>query len=80
MEGGGFMPECYVTKREYWLECDKPLHRGGGGVKMTIFSVTHFLNDPKMQSLLDWKSNSQWPEKEIYILYFSCPVLKILSS
>ena len=34
---------------------------------MTIFSVTYFLNDPKIQSLQDWKSNSQWPEKEIYI-------------
>ena len=39
------MPECYVPKRGYQLECDKPLQRGGG-VKMTIFSVTYFLNDP----------------------------------
>ena len=41
------MPECYVTKRGYELECDKPLHRGGWGVTMTIFSVTYLLNDPK---------------------------------
>ena len=31
MEGGGFMPECYITKREYQLECDKLLHRDGVG-------------------------------------------------
>ena len=30
------MPECYVSKRGYQLECDKPLHRGGG-IKRTIF-------------------------------------------
>ena len=40
------MPECYVTKRGYQLECDKPLHRGMG-VKVTMFSLTYlFLNDP----------------------------------
>ena len=27
---GGIMTECYVTKRGYQLECDKPLHRGWG--------------------------------------------------
>ena len=35
------MPECYVTKRGYQLECDKPLHRD-----VAIFSLTYFLNDP----------------------------------
>ena len=43
--GGGVLQECYVTKRGYQLECDKLLH-GGGGIKMAIFSVTYFLNDP----------------------------------
>ena len=44
---GVFIPECYVTKRGYQLERDKPLHRGVGGVKMTDFSVMYFLKDPK---------------------------------
>ena len=31
MEGGGFLPECYVTKvYQVEVECDKPLHRGWG--------------------------------------------------
>ena len=41
------MPERYVTKRGHQFKCDKPLHRRGGGVKMTVLSVTWFLNDPK---------------------------------
>ena len=44
--GGGVLQECYVTKREYQLECDKLLRVGVGGVKIGIFSVTYFLNDP----------------------------------
>ena len=43
----GFIPECYVTKRGHQLEFDKLLHRGMG-VKITIFSVTYFLNDPSV--------------------------------
>ena len=42
---GGVLQECYVTKRGYQLERDKLL-RGGWGVKIAIFSVTYFLNDP----------------------------------
>ena len=43
------MPECYVTKMEYQLKCDKPIHKGGWGnrrAKMAIISVVYFLNDP----------------------------------
>ena len=43
--GGSILEECYVTKRRYQLERDKLLH-GGYGVKMAIFSVTYFMNDP----------------------------------
>ena len=43
---GGLMPECYVTKRGYQLECGKPFHRRGWGIKMTVFSVTYFLTEP----------------------------------
>ena len=46
--GGSVLQECYVTKRGYQLECEKLLHGGWGGVKMAFFSVTHFLNDPKL--------------------------------
>ena len=41
---GGVLQECYVTKRGYQLERDKLLR--GGRVKIAIFSVTYFLNDP----------------------------------
>ena len=49
MKGGGFMPDCYETKRGCQLQCDRPLHREVG-VKMTIFTVTYFLNDPILKS------------------------------
>ena len=39
------MPQYYIAKREYQLEYEKPLQRGVG-VKMTVSSVTYFLNDP----------------------------------
>ena len=42
---GGVLQECYVTKKGYQLDRDKLL-RGGGRVKIAIFSVTYFLNDP----------------------------------
>ena len=31
------MPEYYVPKRRYQLECAKPLHKGGGGGKNENF-------------------------------------------
>ena len=34
---GGLVPECYVTKTGYQLECDKPLHRGGEGENGKFF-------------------------------------------
>ena len=39
------MPESYVAKRGYKLECDRPLHMGWVG-QQDNFSVTYFLNDP----------------------------------
>ena len=40
------MSECYVTKRRYQLDCDKPFLRGVWG-QIENFSITHFLNYPK---------------------------------
>ena len=39
------MPECYITKRGYQLEYDKP-YIGGGGDQNDNFSITCFLDDP----------------------------------
>ena len=39
------MPECYVTKRGYHLECDRLLHREWvGGQNGIFFSVKKILN------------------------------------
>ena len=42
MEGGGFMPECYVTKRGYKLVCGRPLHRGVGSQTDDFFRCVLF--------------------------------------
>ena len=39
------MTECYVTKKGYQLECDKPLHRRSRG-QNNNFSATYFFDDP----------------------------------
>ena len=39
---GGFMPECYVTKRGYQFEYDKPLYRGWGGSKSPFCPLRTF--------------------------------------
>ena len=39
------MPECYVTEKRYWFECDtpsKPLHRRLGGLEMVVFPLRTF--------------------------------------
>ena len=40
------MPECYVTKRGYQFEYDKPLYRGWGGGQNDHFVRYVLLNDP----------------------------------
>ena len=35
------MPDCYVTKRGYQPQCDKPLHRAAG-LKQQIFPICTF--------------------------------------
>ena len=54
MGSGSFSPDCCVTKGGYYLECDKPLQRGGGGGGQNYnTSVTYFLNDPIVLNLMD---------------------------
>ena len=47
MGGGCFMPECYLTKRGINSSVTGRYIWGWGGVKIAIFSVTYFLNDPR---------------------------------
>ena len=39
------MPECYITKRGYQLEYDKP-YIGGGVIRMIIFPLHAFWMTP----------------------------------
>ena len=36
------MPECYVAKRRFKLECDRPLHRAVGGSTRQFFRYVLF--------------------------------------
>ena len=40
------MPECYVTKKGYQVECNKPLHRGWGSQNGSFFRFI-LLTEPK---------------------------------
>ena len=42
--GVGLMPDCYITKKGYQIECEKMLDRRVS-VKIAIASATYFLND-----------------------------------
>ena len=52
----GFMPEYYITKRGYLLQCDKLLHNGVW-VNMIILGM-YFLNDPLTTPYSATKNNN----------------------
>ena len=56
----------------YQFECEKPLHKGVG-VKMTIFSVNYFLNEPKDSHKKDENNRSCNSDNDCYVSQLASP-------